>query len=983
MEFIKGYDDSLKEQSAVQESMKVKTFVQTEEKKNEKRDNIWYANCICLADVLDSDHDLSRRPGDENPLETYWNKYASLGGNDELKNAYTQIFSDGTKTRTQPKIHKMFVELINKFGPKFQDIDGPNEVPRIALSVRNISCEKKIAGQRTKINTDSELTELVVETHRGGSYDQKNPNPAKLFKYVPSTIFDNGSNVDFLLFDPPVLTFSNNYFPESNTRMTTKKMLENASREETDVSSAEKAFFRQVMQSETGKSWTDNQKLLIHTFRGKDGAPTYSVQWGQVTADEVTFELFGQNRRSWCSTIKKVKNMIISISETSSIEDDILARKCHILYGKTCGDGVSIDAAEQMKCGVLSNDICCCYRAAIVNGFGYRACPTTDKLFSTTRNLEVFQTKSKGKFDIDTAGKSVAALLQSLKDIEAAKNSRTDYIKTFSVKASDGKNILYVSELYDKKKEFLIGLVNSKQIPDDLKDFIMPGNTDVPTEDVLKRYCYYDMNQCIGSNDFYKIELDQFIVDIKSNIDQLKKIRIASRFTDKNDTFGESLTIIANIEVILSSFIIKKDERTEELVPDKEEILKYSNLFFKSNLEKYNGTRFLTKFKEALETTAKSFEETAKKGAQAVDETADRAAQALIETAKKGAQQTRDLLKYITNYTIKNGGDQNGGEGLGGNDDIILLMSILVPMPYSYDEVDETDSTPWEEIEVWVEKVEQKVEQKDKQNATNTNTDIIKMFDVLEENDLNMPPPVTVPVPFPNSFQSSKENFNLQQENKPIPSATDVFNRKRKKEQTFSSSSSSSSSSSKKQKRNSTRKTPSRNSLQEILAPQKQPQGNKRKHSTSAPPKLSSSSSSSSSGRTRTKARKSRDYAMKKKSRKSIHVMNVEQSVANKRLKRLTRDTQVSENGIDLKEIPSRNLFRKSRKSTHFMNVEQSVANKRLKRLWESQVSKNEMDLEEIPSRNYSRKSRKPRKLSEDQRPMDSLTTDDEGFFNR
>jgi hypothetical protein len=754
----KSYD----EQSAVKEPMKVDTPLQTTVKEQtSKRDNIWYANCICLADILDSDHDLSRRPGDENPLETYWNKYASLGGNDELKNAYTQIFSDGKKPRTQPKIHKMFVELINKFGPKFQDIDGPSEVPRIALSIRNITCDKKIAGQRTKINTDSELTKLVVETHRGGSYDQKNSTPAELFKYVPSTIFDNGSNVDFLPFDPSNnYTFSNNYFPYSNTRMTTKaNMLNNV----TDLSETE--FLSVVMQSETAKNWAPKQQLLIHTFRGKDG-PTYSVQWGQVTADEVTFELFGQNRRSWCSTIKKVRNMIISLPEEPADQYDVLARKCHILFGKTCGDGVSIDAAEQMKCGVLSNDICCCYRAAIVNGFGYRACPTTDKLFSTTRNLEVFQTKPRGKFDIIKAKENVDKLLISLKDIESAKKERIDYISTFSIKASDGKNILYVAELYAKKKEFLIGLVNSKQIPEDLKPFIPRTNsTNVPTvpEDLLKRYSYYDMDQCLGSKDFYKIELDQFIVDIKSNIDQLKKIRIASRSTDKNDTFGESLTILANIEVILSSFIMKQDDSTEEMVPDKAKILEYSNLFFKSNLEKYNGSRFLTKFKEALETTA-----------------------------QKGTQQVKDLLKYISYFGGNGGGDQTGGEG-----EPILLMSFLVPMPYSYDEVDHK-LIPWSGIKQWKGKYEIRTDDNTYADKKNTKGDIIEMFDIITENDipLRLLPSVSGTAP----VKPSTKYYSLIQNNENIPSAIAAFGDKRKRP---SSSSSSSTQKTKRQKRNS------------------------------------------------------------------------------------------------------------------------------------------------------------------------------------
>ena len=697
---------------------------------NDKKNNIWYANCICLADILDSDHDLSRRPGDENPLEIYWKKYflETLKDDHELKIIYKQIFEKNQQKRTQHNIQKMFVELIDKLGPKFEDIDGPGQVPRIALSVRNFVCNKKIADQRKFIDDDSHLTKVVVETHRGGNYDQNNKKPAELYKYNPSTIFDNPSNAEFLPFDYLPPKFSNNYFPDSTTRMTTKKqMLEG-------ISDKERSFLSSIQ-----STWEDSQKLLVHTFRGFEGNPTYSVQWGQVTADEVTYELFKENRRSWCSTIKTVQKMIISISIDESTlvhEDDILARNCHIIYGKTCGDGVSIDAAElienveKIKCGVLSNDICCCYRAAIVNGYGYRACPTSN-MFSTTRNMEVFQTKPKGEFDIEKARINVTKLLKNLKNIEADKKTLIGYINTFFIQPQYDKDINHARNLYNKKKEFLIQLIKRKKIPEDLKPFMNGEDVPVITDNLLKRYCYYDIDQCIGSKEFYKIELDQFIVDIKSNIDQLKKIRITvrSKNNNKNDIFGDSLSIIANIELVLSSFIMEKyDETVTEMVPDKKLILKYSKLFFKSNLVYHNGSRFLTKFKEALQ-----------------------------KTAQKGTQQVKDLLKYLTN--VEEGTDsQSGGEGEG--EEIILLMSILVPMPYSYEEVDDEV----ELLQPW--------------NSDNNNTDdIIQMFDLIIESDFIIRGPSTPLSHIASVSQAPTLFFNYRQNNIRKQYVADLFDR--------------------------------------------------------------------------------------------------------------------------------------------------------------------------------------------------------------
>jgi hypothetical protein len=589
---------------------------------------IWYAMCICLADILDADHDLSRKGNEKNPLETYWvnNKSSMIttsvnellsklvnvtdprvdGLTDRLSKIdrdinsyYRTIFGDKGEPRTQHKIHGMFVQLINLFGPQFQDIDR-NDMPRTALSVSTFSSGKGINEQRKKIKADYELNDLMVETHRGGDYSHDDA-PVFLHKYIPSTIFDLGSNAGFLESIPPP-SFSLNYFPESNTVMTTIDAAGSLLGLDLDTKTWLDKCIETIraIYSERYKSVVTIGSLpvLIHKFVGNGNKATYSIQFGQVTADEVTYELFRANRRSKCGTkVNWVKNMIVKIADCPEGEGDILARQCHIIYGKTCGDGVSIDGALLKGCGVLSNDICCCYRAAIVNGYGFRPCPTAYGFFSNTRNVEVFQTKPKGIFDITNANTKVKQLLLDLTGIETKKAEIYDYIKRLNVSAPDSK-LQYVDTLFDKKKNFLMNELQSKTIPDDLLEFyskslpitVLPDKIQPETvlpENLLKRYCYYTMDQCIGSADYYEGELKQFLVDIKSNIDQMQKLRFTSRMTrDKEiDCFMESLRIIGNIEHVLSSFIT-----------DKTELIKYSKLFFNANLVRYNGKPFLDRF---------------------------------------------------------------------------------------------------------------------------------------------------------------------------------------------------------------------------------------------------------------------------------------------------------------------------------------------------------------------------------------------------
>jgi len=729
MEFIEMYGkDSPK--SAMQESVTDKTKVVN------KRRNRWYSDCICLADILDSDHDLSRKGEEKNPLETYWlsqNRFET----DQLK-AYRTIFKEGT--RTQTRIHKMFEELIEKFGPNFQNIDGDN-IPRLGLTKGKIVSKKDLSSQRTAIYEDSikSLEDLMVETHRGGTYEDNNKR-VLLYKAKSSTIFDLGSNAGFKDFADLKMKFSNNYFPNSKTDMIS--YTEEALR--TLYSTPQWNAFIEKSDPNWSNVKVNNKILLVHTFQGDEG-PTYSIQFGPVTADEVTYELYGENRRScFFNKVNRVKNMIISVDGQLNDTDDI-ARKCHIVYGKTCGDGVSIDAAEQMGCGVLSNDICCCYRAAIVNGFGFRPCPTAAKFFSNERVIEVFQTKPKGTFNKKNAQTLVGNLLISLNNFEYEKNKRVEHVQGLLSDKKDNKNIMALSFFFELKKEKMIENIRAKTIPDDLAELLNDLTKPIVDENILKRYCYYDIDQCIGSLEFYTKELTQFIVDIKSNIEILSRIRLTPRssYAEQIYCFEQCLLIIANIELVFSSFMTD-----EQIVP-------FSKSFFRNNLNKMYGSNFLKRFKETLET--------------------------IIAKDNSPPQNLSTLLQYILNYESSSSSSSIQTQKGGAPGNFVLLKSVYVPLPYLYSDLEYSArfnyNTKFKLTEAETHSIVGEMFKKTPSNTNNKKNNYEYLFERITDNDITISRTASHgPLRIFKSFSKQNNNFNFVGQNvSSSRNSTDVF----------------------------------------------------------------------------------------------------------------------------------------------------------------------------------------------------------------
>ena len=121
--------------------------------------------------------------------------------------------------------------------------------------------------------------------------------------------------------------------------------------------------------------------------------PTYSLQFGQVIADEVTSQLFGHNVRSTHCSMRNCTDISILYHDTMSKH----MKDCHTLWAKTCGDGVTIEAVKiysfitDRRINTISNDLCCNYRSVAANGVSCRQAPSKP-IDTVHRTIELFTT---------------------------------------------------------------------------------------------------------------------------------------------------------------------------------------------------------------------------------------------------------------------------------------------------------------------------------------------------------------------------------------------------------------------------------------------------------------------------------------------------------------------------------------------------------------------------------------------------------------
>ena len=467
-----------------------------------------YVNC----ELADGDHDLQRKGDQTNPLIEYCNK--NIGKQSYINGKFIDFsYNYSGDCTSQSAIKKKMEELIKDktFNSRLPLEKTTQKIPKKLVDLQHF-----LLNQESNPNGFGKIQSSIVETHRGGI-----PNSGEdlsiystMYKSQLTTTFDLGSNVNFVNLDIgeiietvdklktitpltsqlPLLRFYPNYFPNAFSVF----IRINDSNDENKINEIISQYFKDEISQEAsnnikGNFYDDkikkmyklpsdvNRLFLLHMFSDKNNSPTYSLQYGQVKADEVTMQLYGEKKRSILGCFNSRKSFQpsgIIFGEGMSFE----MQCCHILYAKTCGDGVTIEAANMYSylkketTNVLSNDFCCNLRASFVTGFSTRQAPTSLAatglgLFSQKRDVEFFKSttisggktikqiyadnivKSFGKINFNGGDNNYDDILNKLKE----------YIKTELVDEYKENEFLgyYVHRFVGKKMDELREIIPS------------------------------------------------------------------------------------------------------------------------------------------------------------------------------------------------------------------------------------------------------------------------------------------------------------------------------------------------------------------------------------------------------------------------------------------------------------------------------------------------------------------------------------------
>ena len=408
-----------------------------------------------ILEIYDADHDLNRSKYDKNPLVEYCKSFKNFPKLVFINNQIIVLNDDNLEyihkddrwnSTSQSAIKKNMENILKGLEgefPGFLSMFG-----RIPFTSSITSEKKKLTDLQSSLKKKNiDLT--IVETHRGEEPNntQSDTPISIMLKGSASTRFDLGSNAIPIIENEeietnfcslvnnnvynfknqpmytaqnkqpnsPLCRFFSNYFPNSFTIVIKKSELtkdglkqifsemgnyfENFGFNHKIVAENLHAKIEAKKESVFFQDKGDNDTYLLHMFMDSaKNKPTFSIQKGPITADQVTNELYGVRHRCLSA-----KTRITPIEETLLIlDDDITAfvRFCHILYAKTCGDGIAIEIVKILSklfgitVNLLSNDVCCNYRNAFVNGFSTRQAPSSLAgtglgILSNTRNVEI------------------------------------------------------------------------------------------------------------------------------------------------------------------------------------------------------------------------------------------------------------------------------------------------------------------------------------------------------------------------------------------------------------------------------------------------------------------------------------------------------------------------------------------------------------------------------------------------------------------
>jgi hypothetical protein len=537
-----------------------------------------YVNC----ELADGDHDLQRKGDQTNPLVEYCKKNTDKRSyiNGQFVNFNYQYTGDCT---SQLSIKKKMEELI-------KDKTFNNRLP---LEKTTQKIPKKLTNLQeflfnNEVNGFGQIQSSIVETHRGGSpNNESSQTHSTMYKSNLTTTFDLGSNENFVRLTVgeiiptvgylnnraqnlklPLLRFYPNYFPNAFSVFIKKDEFNNK------IMEIITPYFKDnpsiYIQTETEadkiskliKNINNNELVILHMFTDKNAKPTYSLQYGQVKADDVTMQLYGEKKRSILGCFKDLNTFKpegIIFEEGMSLE----MKSCHVLYGKTCGDGVTIEAANMYSylknetTNVLSNDFCCNLRASFVTGFSTRQAPTSLAgtglgSFFGQRDTEFFKstTISGGKtmneiyadnivknfYDINFSGND--------SDSDSVKNQLTQHI---SEKLKDGydKNQFlghYVNIFVDKKMNDINSTIEScaqlisKVLKNQLKS--------VEDKDLFEKVGKFNLNNIKGEVDEYASSFGKIILRFN---DEFSKI-FRNRDGNMSKYIEDGISFVSSIE---------------------------------------------------------------------------------------------------------------------------------------------------------------------------------------------------------------------------------------------------------------------------------------------------------------------------------------------------------------------------------------------------------------------------------------------------
>jgi hypothetical protein len=568
-----------------------------------------------MLEILDGSHDLACDKDQQNPLIDYSNAFLP----DDLK----IVLNDNSlqNYRSQTAIKNKMKEIIQNIPDNLNIALGRQKYS----DSRFETIPKKLTELQTFLNDPNtknekspKLTTAIIETHRGGMPVNKNPSDStsqvrcNMFKSKLSTIFDLNASEQMAILEIGEIrnTFEEcrlinnrldivrrfeNPFPNSfsifiknieildlDSLSTILSGIKKTNNPDENYGSHAVEIFS-IIQRNPQNFFRDsdvNTLYLLHMFTDiETGTPTFSLQKDAVTADQVTTALFGIKKRN-CLSFSKVKPLtqsLLLLSRMSKKTED-----CHIIYAKTCGDGVAIFIVRIFSylvgntVGLLSSDVCCNYRNLLENGYSIRQLPTklagtglgfmaTERQIEIYKNVEINAPSILGNIDKIVTNYNINTVMILNDCIDYFNNQYLDRID--------------VEKFKEKQNSYLNKFINSIKyiyfMDGDYKDFLNNSYNANIFEIAIYHFAVIVFKNIDNINNKYKKTLYMF--SEKSGKDLFVKVRSKRKSTNDDDDNDDDVDCEEVKNVCSSPILIySAEEQISSLL--KEFLVKFINL---------------------------------------------------------------------------------------------------------------------------------------------------------------------------------------------------------------------------------------------------------------------------------------------------------------------------------------------------------------------------------------------------------------------